>query len=222
MREKLVPQPTELIKRQEVLKGESLNQVAVRLGLPVVLLKKYADELLGNDSSLADWYDPQQGIMSPEMMALVEVRAAYINKRYRERKFWTANRLAEELKKDYRAIQREAKKYRAEHPEWFVNLRHTRGSETGEHYRIELVKKIREFFSKMKKLEAGAFETSKSKFKTEPAMARTMRDMMQIPGKSLEDVYNRLMAESATSPGKYSEKELRQAYEYLKSNNRSA
>jgi hypothetical protein len=74
----------------------------------------------------------------------------------------------------------------------------------------------------MKKLEEEAFKSSKSRFKTEPAMARTMQDMMQNSRLTLEQAYNHLMTESAKYPDRYSEKELRQAYEYLNSNNRSA
>jgi hypothetical protein len=220
MRETIIS--TELTQGKKVGGKEPLSKVAVRLGLTRVLLKRYAIELVNSNPGLAEWYDAQAETMRPEMWRLVEARAAENNQEYRNKKFWTANRLAMELKKDYRAIQREAEKYRVEHPEWFVTLSPTRGVGTAEHYHIKLVKKIRDFFSKMKKLEEEAFKSSKSRFKTEPAMARTMQDMMQNSRLTLEQAYNHLMTESAKYPDRYSEKELRQAYEYLNSNNRSA
>jgi hypothetical protein len=171
---------------------------------------------------LAEWYDAQAETMRPEMWTLVQVKAAEKNTQYRNKKFFTANKLATELNKNYRAIQREAEKYRQDHPEWFVDLSPTRGVGKAEYYHIKLVIKIREFFSKMKKLEERAFKPPKKGFKIEPPMASIMRDMIKTSGQTLEGVYNDLMAGSATSPGRYSEKELRQAYEYLKSNNRSA
>jgi hypothetical protein len=152
----------------------------------------------------------------------VQVKAAEKNKEYRNKKFWTANRLAMELKKDYRAIQREAEKYRVEHPEWFVNLPHTRGSASGGHYRIELVRKIKDFFNNQKKLEAEAFKSPKSRFKTEPAMARTMKDMMQNSGLTLVQAYNHLMRENAMYPGRYLEAELEEALQYLTERNLEA